>query len=257
MEHSSQSEKQNPIQVADRLFGALEYLAESGPASLQEVTEALDLNKSTVHRLLMSLQYLGYVRQTEESGKYELTLRLVTLSQQLLSRIDIIQKVHPFLEQLKDRTGETVHFVRRDGADVIYIDKVESDRNSVQMVSRIGSRLPIYRSGVGKAIAATLDDKEVGQIWAESEIIRATPYTITDYSDYLFALQEVRQRGYALDNEENEPGVRCVAASLAVTGSKAEYAFSISAPVSRMDNDRIRELAQDILWTREQIREAF
>ena len=100
-----------------------------------------------------------------------------------------------------------------------------------------------------------MDEWEIEEIWNNSEIIRLTPYTITDHDDFKAELEEIRERGYALDNEENETGVRCIACSLKEPMGSARHAFSISAPVSRMDNDRIRELADSALKVREEIAE--
>lgn len=245
-------EDKNPIQVAGRLFETLELLAECGPMGLMEISERLGLNKSTVHRLLNSLIYMGYAKQEEESGKYELTFKVVDLANQVMGKVDLVAVVRPYLRRLMELTGETVHFVEQDGTDAVYIDKVESFSNGIQMISRIGSRVPLYCSGVGKAVLAQMDEREAEEIWEHSEIRRMTPYTITNYEDFRRELDEVRSRGYALDNEENETGVRCIAAGLD-THLKKRYAFSISAPVSRMDNDRIRRLSQYILQAKEQI----
>lgn len=246
-------EEKNPIQVSDRLFHALEFLADHGAAGLMEVSETLQLNKSTAHRILTSLQYLGYVRQRSRDGKYELTLKLVEMSEKIMARLDVLEIVRPHLRKLMEKTGETVHFVKREGTDAVYIDKVTSTRNSIQMVSRIGSRIPLYCSGVGKALAATFSQEEIEDLWNRSEITSRTPHTITDYQKFLYVLAEVRRRGYALDNEENEAGVRCVAAALDLPAGRGIYAFSISAPVSRMDHSRMLKLSEDILKTKEEI----
>lgn len=248
-------EDKNPIQVADRLFGALELLAENGDAGVMEVSAALGLNKSTAHRVLNSLIYMGYARQNEETGRYEPSLKVVDLANQVMKHVDIVQVVRPYLRKLMELTDETVHFVERDGADAVYIDKVESYRNGIQMVSRIGSRIPLYCSGVGKAIAAELDEHEVEEIWNRSRILPLTPYTITDFEAFRRELSEIRERGYALDNEENENGVRCIAVSLKDYTGRVKYAFSISAPVSRMDNERIRQLAGYVLEIKDQVME--
>jgi DNA-binding IclR family transcriptional regulator len=232
----------NPIQVAGRLFSVFEYLADRDSAGLMEIAQALELNKSTAHRLLSSLQHMGYVIQSADM-KYSLTMKVVEIAGKVMSRVDIISLVRPHLRNLMEETGETVHFVRRDGCDAVYIDKVESHQNSVQMVSHIGSRIPLFCSGVGKAIASTFDRDELRQLWKSSPVSALTPNTITDYIDFEDELSLVRRRGYALDNEENEMGVRCIAAGLCVPGKKAEYAISISAPVARMGDDRIEELA--------------
>lgn len=248
-------EDKNPIQVADRLFGALELLAENGDAGVMEVSTALGLNKSTAHRVLNSLICMGYARQNEETGRYEPSLKVVDLANQVMKHVDIVQVVRPYLRKLMELTDETVHFVERDGTDAVYIDKVESYRNGIQMVSRIGSRIPLYCSGVGKAIAAELDEHEVEEIWNRSRILPLTPYTITDFEAFRRELSEIRERGYALDNEENENGVRCIAVSLKDYTGRVKYAFSISAPVSRMDNERIRQLAGYVLEIKDQVME--
>lgn len=248
-------EQKNPIQVAGRLFGALEFLADAGSAGLMEVSEALGLNKTTAHRVLNSLIYMGYAKQNAVNGRYEPTFKVVDIANRIMGKVDIVQIVRPYLRKLMEATGETVHFVERDGIDAVYIDKVESLSNGIQMVSRIGSRIPLYCSGVGKAMVAEMDGWEIEEIWNNSEIIRLTPYTITDHDDFKMELDEIRRRGYALDNEENETGVRCIACSLKEPAGGARHAFSISAPVSRMDNDRIRELADSVLKVREEIAE--
>jgi len=246
-------QNKNPIQVADRLFQTLELLAKSGSLGLMELSKQLQLNKSTVHRIVASLIYMGYAKQDGETGKYQLTFKLVDLSNQLMEQMNIVKIVHPHLKKLMEISGETVHFVEQDGVDAVYIDKVESFQNTIQMVSRIGSRIPLYRSGVGKAIVADMEQSEIKKFWEESNIVRMTPYTITNYEDFLHCLEEIRLKGYALDNEENETGVRCIAAALTKQPNGNSYAFSISAPVQRMDNDRIRELSRYILETKKAI----
>ena len=242
----SQNSNQNPIQVAERLFGALEYLVRNGQSSLTELTQALHLNKSTAHRILASLQCMDYVRQDPESGRYEATFKLVDLADRLMEQVDVAQMARPHLKNLAARVKETVHFVERDGSEVIYIDKVDPYDHSIRMTSHIGSRMPFYRSGVGKAMAANMSDPEIRTLWENCTIERRTAYTITNLDEFMDEIAEVRRKGYALDNEENEAGVRCIAAALSLDGG-SRYAFSISVPISRMDNDRIRELSGIVL----------
>lgn len=237
---------QNPIQVTERLFGALEYLVRNGQSSLTELTQALHLNKSTTHRILASLQCMDYVRQDPESGRYEATFKLVDLADRLMEQVDVAQMARPHLKHLAARVKETVHFVERDGSEVIYIDKVDPYDHSIRMTSHIGSRMPFYRSGVGKAMAANMSDPEIRTLWENCTIERRTAYTITNLDEFMDEIAEVRRKGYALDNEENEAGVRCIAAALSLDGG-SRYAFSISVPISRMDNDRIRELSGIVL----------
>ena len=254
MDYELKIEK-NPIQVADRLFGILELLAERGEMQLHDIAVEVGLNKTTAHRVLQSLMYLGYVRQ-EEDGRYSPTLRIAAVADKVVARENLVHIVHPYLRKLMEESGETVHLVRRDGTDAVYIDKIEIEGNTVHMGSQIGGRIALYCSGVGKAICAELGQEEVRNIWEASNITRITPYTITDYDEFVFAIEDVRKRGYALDNEENETGVRCIAASLPPVGGGL-YALSISAPVERMDNDRIRVLSAYILAMRKEIEQAM
>ena len=246
----------NPIQVADRLFGAVELLSGEGALGLAEIAQRLALNKSTAHRVLQSLQYLGYVRQ-EPDGRYTMSYKLVGLASQIISQSDTVAIVHPFLRSLMERTGETVHFVRREGTRCVYIDKVESNRNTVQMVSRVGSSIAMYCSGVGKAIAADLPDEEIRLLWENSEVSPITAKTITNFDKFMEVIGAIRKQGYALDDEENELGVRCVAASLPAVPMGGQYAMSISAPIGRMEDDRIRELAADLMAVKAEIKAIF
>lgn len=246
-------EEKNPIQVSDRLFLMLETLAEEGPMALMDLSRTLDLHKSTIHRLLLSLTYLGYVSQDAESGKYQLTFKLCELSNKILSRLDILDLIRPFLKKLAAATGETVHFVQLDGTEAVYIAKEESLQNSVRMVSKVGSRIPLYCSGVGKAMAADMPEEQLESIWKHSTVKALTKHTLTRYEDFLHTIEDVRRKGYALDDEENEMGVRCVAVSLPDYRGRAKYAFSISAPASRMSDTRIQELAEMLLKMKQDI----
>ncbi|MBS6194923.1 MAG: IclR family transcriptional regulator [Clostridiales bacterium] len=240
-------ENKNPIQVADRLFQVLETLAETGPLPLTDLSRRLSLNKSTIHRLLTSLICLGYVKQDDDTGKYGLSFKILSLSNRFLDQMDILDTVRPMLRQISKQTGETVHFVQLDGLEAVYICKEESTQNSVRMVSKVGSRIPLYCSGVGKAMMADMSPDKIAAIWKKSEKKALTSHTITNYEDFLSCLTEVRRNGYALDNEENELGVRCIAVSLPDFSGSSCYAVSISAPVTRMSDERILELGDILL----------
>ena len=246
-------ENKNPIQVADRLFLVMEILAETGPVTLAELCSHLDLNKSTVHRLLSSLMYMEYVKQDSETGKYALSFKLLNLSNKLLSHIDILDTVRPCLRKLSAEIGETVHFVQLDGLDAVYICKEESQQNSIRMVSKVGNRIPLYCSGVGKAMMADMDPARIQTIWNDSDIKKLTPHTIIDYTQFLQKIKEVSTKGYALDDEENELGVRCIAVSIPDYKGRTKYAFSVSAPIGRMSDERIEELAKIVLEVKEEI----
>lgn len=243
----------NPIQVAERLFQVIELLAEHGPMGIMELSGLLGFHKSTTHRLVTSLQYMGYIRQDEESLKYALSLKFLDIGSRILEQTNMAALIHPALKKLSEQTGETVHLVQREGIEAVYIDKVESTASSIRMVSRVGSRIPLYCSGVGKALLAELPDPQIRAVWDSSEIRRLTPHTITSFDALMDRIGEVRERGYALDDEENEEGVRCIAVSLRDYHKEPVYALSISAPVGRMTDERILELRDRVLAFREEL----
>lgn len=246
-------EDKNPIQSANRIFQVMELLAEKGEMGLLELSQELHLNKSTVHRMLSSLIFMGYARQNENTQKYKLTFKLVTMAGKLLEHTNILPIARPYLENLSRLSGETVHLVRRENSNILYIDKVEANVGSIRMVSHVGMAFPMYCSGVGKAIMATMEDKELEKIWNESKIEKKTKHTITDFQEMKQVLAQVKASGYALDNEENELGVRCIAACLNDYHKNVRYAFSVSGPVNRMTDQRILKLSHEVLRVKREL----
>ncbi len=253
----NEEKSKNPIQVAERIFQTVEELSLCEPAGLVELSNRLELHKSTVHRILSSLQMMGYVRQEEDTGKYRLSLKWMEISNRITEKMDIVSIARPYLRKLSEISGETVHLVEVEGNEAIYIDKVESGSNSIRMVSRVGSRIPLYCSGVGKAMLAERSDEEIEEIWNSSDIRAMTPKTILSLDEFLETIREIRKFGYALDNEENEMGVRCIAASILDHEGKARNAFSISAPVGRMTDEKLKMLAEYVLESKRNISGEF
>lgn len=238
-------EQKNPIQVADKIFLVLETLSKTGPIGLTELCHEVQLNKTTVHRVLNSLQYLGYVQQEENTSRYRLSFKIWDIANQLITKIDLIEDIRPHLRKLAIQTGETVHLVQINGIQATYIAKEES-ANSVRLVSMVGKSIPLYCSGVGKAMLADMSNEEIKHIWNKSNREQLTEHTITNFEDFMREIELIRKCGYATDNEENELGVRCVAASLG-SNQSPRYAFSISAPIHRMDDSRVAEIAKAAL----------
>lgn len=123
---AEQKETKNPVQSAERIFQVMEMLADHGEMGLMEISTALGLHKSTVHRLLMSLVYMGYAKQDEVSQKYMLSYKIVSMAGKMLDRMDILQVAKPYMERLSDISGETVHLVQREGNNILYIYKIEA-----------------------------------------------------------------------------------------------------------------------------------
>lgn len=240
------------VQCVERIFQLIEQLA-SHPAgaSLQRLAQETGLAKSTVHRLLASLVSLGYAAQEPETGRYRLTLKMFELSSGIVNSMEIMDVAKAHLERLSQRTGEAVHLVIRDARDIVYIYKTES--GPMRMSSRVGLRSPLYCTGVGKAILATLPPEEVEDVWNHSSLKKLTSRTVVDLTEMQDQLAEVRANGYAIDDEENEMGVRCVAVAIPGPDGRAESAFSISGLAPYMTPERIRRVAALALDTRTDI----
>lgn len=245
--------EQGGVQSLDRAFTLLELLCKSpNGMAIHQLTEITGLHKSTVHRLLNSMADRGYVRRSEDSV-YRAGMKICELSDYIQSNLDVVSLARGPMERLSHRTGETVHLVERNGDEIVYIYKVESIHGAIRMVSRIGMCRPLYCTGTGKAILACCSDEEVRNYWHRAEHRPYTDSTIVKEKAFFNEIERIRSCGYALDNEENELGVRCVAAAIPGWHAPASYALSISVPLSRMTDERIAALVPELLQTSQQI----
>lgn len=247
-------EQKSTVQSIERALNLLELLSQkSAGMHLVELSEATGLHKSSVHRLLLTLGNLGYIRKNQATQCYQLTMKLYNIAGRVVEDMDIWAVARPHLDYLRDLTDETVHLVLRDGNSIIYLYKAECTHMGIRMASYAGMRRPLYCTATGKSILATLTDGEVAQIWKESEIRAYTENTIVALEPLREELAAIRLRGYALDNEENECGVRCIGAAIHDYSRQCSAAFSISAPVSRLPDERVEALAETILTTQRSI----
>jgi DNA-binding IclR family transcriptional regulator len=232
------------VQVLDRALAALAILASSASdCSLAELCPALKLHKSTVHRLMMVLEQHRLVVKNPETGRYRLGLRLYELGSRAIDGLDLRGRARPYLDQLQDEFGETVFFCILDEGQVFYVEKVESQR-SVRTACTVGSRAPAYCTAVGKAMLAELPDTEVSKIVRRWGLKAVTPKTITTASALKAELRAVRARGYAIDDEEKEEGLRCIGAAVRSHNGKLAAAMSISGPAFRITKERVPEIAR-------------
>lgn len=232
--------KRPPVQSIDRLFDVIEVLStQPRGMSLTDLAGRVGLHASTTHRLLASLSGRGYVQKDAESGKYRLTIRMFEIGSRVVNGMNLLSVSRPYLEHLAALTGETIHLVVRDGHEVVYLYKEDTRDSIVRMASFVGLRSPMYCTGVGKSILAYLPEPEVADIWRHTTITRFTVHTIVEYADLIADLVKVRQQGWAVDREEHELGVMCVAAPILDFRQTPVGAISISAPSARMSEEKI------------------
>ncbi len=224
-------------QVVDRVVDILETFLWLGPElGVSEISRALDLKKATTHRLLASLRRRNMVAQDPVTRRYRLGGKLWELGSVATSQVDWAARVKPFLEQLTAETGETSHLAVLSDGQVLYVEKVESSR-SLRMPSQVGRRLPFHCTGVGKALVAYLPDEVLDGLIARRGLARFTPHTIIDQRRLHEELARTRERGYALDSEEIEEGLVCIAAPVRDHTAHVVAAISIAGPSSRLRVD--------------------
>lgn len=230
------------IQSLDRALRIVDLFDEqTRELKITEISARVQLHKSTVHSLLKTLQLHGYIEQ-DQHGLYRLGVRFLEKGQVLLAGFDIREIASRPLQELSGGTGQTVHLVVRDGAEGVYIDKVEGSKAAIRY-SRIGRRVPLHSSAVGKVLAAYLPDQELDRLLQGYVYTTQTARTIASEADFRKELTAVRGEGIAYDREENEPGVRCAAAPVFDHGRRVSAAISISTMVSTVDDRELEALA--------------
>lgn len=230
----------------DRAVSVLEVLGESDtPLSLAEICQRMDLHKSTAHRSLMVLERSALIERTLEN-RFRLGLKLYELGNRAVEQIDLRARVHPFFRRLAAQVGETVHLSVLQKTSVVYLDKVEPNRR-VCMSSKTGTSNPVYCTSMGKAMLAFQPEEVIEQIVAKIRFVRHTPKTLTTRDALLKALERIRRRGYAIDDEEIERGVRCVGAPIFNENHRAIAAVSVSGPASRITVQSVPGIAEHVL----------
>lgn len=238
----------NSVQSIDRVLDIAETLS-SAPTglTLSDLAAATGLHVSTAHRLVNVLVDHGYALKDTATGKYRLTLRMFEIGSRVSGIWDLLSVAKPFLDELAALSHEAVHLVQRDDNTVAYLYKAEPFQQMVHMGSQVGLRNPMYCTGVGKSILSLLSPAEVESIWNSCDIVAFTPKTITSLPELKAQLEQARARGYAIDDEEHEEGVRCIAAAIRNWAGSPVAAISISAPVSRMDNSTMEKIRPHLL----------
>jgi DNA-binding IclR family transcriptional regulator len=237
------------VQVLDRALGILDLLWKEGPElTLVELTERLGLNKSTVRRLIKVLEQYRFIEQSPRNGKYRLGLKLFEMGSSVMAHLDLRERARPYLERLVFEAGETAHLCILDEGEVVYLEKVETQR-TVRIPSSVGRRNPAHCTAVGKAILAFLPENELGDVIQKRGLRAYTRNTITTLAQLKRDLQLVRQRGYSLDNEEIEEGLKCIGAPVRDYSGKVIASVSIAGPAFRLTKDKIAALAQAVVET--------
>lgn len=222
------------IHVIDRAAQILDCFGfDHQELSVSEIGAKTGLHRSTAHRILMALEYNDLIKQNPSTGKYHLGIKLFKLGHQAVSQLNLREICRPFLSRLMNDTKETIHLAVLDDDQVLYLDKVEGP-HALRMPSRVGRHIPTYCTSLGKAMLSCLDDQEVKSILRRQTLKPHTENTVKNINQLLADLGSVRKRGYAVDNEEIEIGLRCVGAPLRDYTGGMVGAISVAAPSARL-----------------------
>ena len=245
------------VQSLTRGLNILEALARAeGGLTLTDVSQRVDLPPSTTHRLLATLDRMGYVYQAGELGRWYIGLQAFAVGSTFLASRDFVAQSHPHMRRLMEQSGETANLAILDGTEAVFIDQVQC-REMMRTIVKLGSRVPLHASGVGKALFASLPDEQIDAILKVKGIPRITEHTITSPETMWAALRVIRQRGWSFDDEEHALGTRCVAASVYDEHAEPLGAISLAGPSTRLPDERIRQLGPVVAHAAEELTKRF
>ena len=236
----------------DKALNVLELIARSGDARLSALAEATGYPPATIHRTLKALVRRGYVRQDPFLKAYKIGLKCLELSSRVRDHLGLVTAARAVMQQLMEQTGETVNLVSFENMEAVYIDQLSNTKSLLRMFTRVGARVPLHSSGVGKAFLSGRPPAEALDYFRSAKKVRYTKNSLLEEDEFLRDLEATRTRGYAVDREEFEDGVGCIAAAITKKGDVAG-AMSISGPSSRLFGTNTERLAAEVVRSAEVI----
>jgi IclR family transcriptional regulator, KDG regulon repressor len=227
------------IQAVSHALDLLEqFHGEDDELGVTELSKRLKLHKNNVFRLLATLESRGYVEQNKATENYRLGLKSLELGQTFIKQMGLLRQAQPVLEKMVEECNETSYIsIFKDGF-IVYLE-IEETTMTVRVVPRIGIRLPAYCTAAGKVHLAFLREEELDKLYAKTKLISFTPKTLSSLDALKKELEEIREKGFAIDNEEYDIGVRCVAAPIRDYTRRVVGAVSLSGPSMRFTDERM------------------
>ena len=241
------------VQSLTRGFSILEALAKSGGGlTLTDLGQRVQLPPSTTHRFLSTLERMGYVYQAGDLGLWYVGLQAFTVGTTFLANRDFVAQSHASMHRLMEQAGETANLAILDGTEAVFIAQVQC-HEMMRTLVKLGSRVPLHASGVGKALFAALADQQIDAILKVRGLPRITENTIVVPETMWAALRVIRQRGYSFDDEEHARSTRCVGAAIYDEHAEPLGAISIAGPSTRLADERIRQLGPIVAHIAEEL----
>ena len=216
--------------------------------SVTEISKVLNSHKSSISRILITLASEGFVEKNPQTNKYRLGLKLLELASLVMQRYDLREHAGPYMEELAQRLGEITHLSLLDGNEIVYLEK-KGKGQTLTVATKVGGRHPAHASAMGKVLLSGLSKRELSDVIAIEPLVKCTPNTISEIPELLKELDQVKERGFALDDEEGFLGIRCVAAPIYNREEKIICAMSTTVPKQRMGDRRIYEIRKQIVDT--------
>ncbi len=239
----------NKVQTIDRTLDIIELLATAKEGlGVTEIGQNIGLHKSTVYRLLTALSDRGYIEKDLKNSTYKIGLKFIEISGLFLKKLELKTEALPYMRKLAEIIGQPVHLAILEGTDVIYIEKVELV-NSIRMYSQIGRRVPAHCSAIGKILLAGLDSRSLPEVLKNMKYEQFTPNTLVSKDDLKRAIELVKTEGWAVDNEEHEPNIRCIAAPIIDYTGKIIAAVSVSGDSHIINAESDLETARHVIET--------
>jgi len=236
-----------PNRTLQRGLEMLELLAAHADGlALSELAQRLCLPRSSAFNLAQSLVRLGYASQHLETGKYRMGLKMFEIGAGAVQHVDVMELIRECMTEIHAKINETMHLGVRSGTETVYIDKLDSTK-SIRMSSYVGAHAPLHCTSLGKAILSTYPDEKIRDLYRDVHLKALTQHSITDMEELMEQLVQVRRLGYAVEREENNENVCCVAIPLRNRSGRAVYALSISAPLFRMGEEALQHCAELLL----------
>jgi len=235
------------VQVLDRACDILEMISlEKDGLGVTEIGNRLSLHKSTVHRILSSLAERGYVENSQNKGIYKIGLKLIEISSVYLNSIELKTEARPYLWELMTELNQPTHLAILDGIDAVYIDKVDV-MNNIRLYSQIGRRIPAYCSALGKCLLSGLSDGELENVIHRINFEKITEHTIRNPEELLMQIRAVKTAGWAVDDEEHDTGIRCIAAPVFDYRGKVIAAVSVAGSSQVLSKEKDETTAKCVL----------
>lgn len=234
------------VQALDRALALLELVAGADGLTLTEISQRAGMAPSTAHRLLTTLEGRGFVQMLTTSGEWVVGVEAFRTGTAFLRRTKPADMGRTVMRDLMESCGETVNLGIAEDDVIVFISQVET-HEAIRAFFRPGTRSPMHASGIGKALLAQLPEERVRRILQRTGLAKFTPRTLIDPKSLAADLAGVRRRGWAIDNEERTPGMRCVAAPIFNEYREAVAGISVSGPAVRMTDERLGELGPQVV----------